>query len=199
MDTAHCFTIAPRSAAAFAVRQGQTLRITDVAGRQPGDLVAFRLDDLRMRSSPSRTRVENRSVRLTAGQALWSGSQPPEIMLTAVHDTGGPHDLLYTPCCRYALAKRFGVTDADGCLENLARELWPFGVSAAEIPDPLNLFFRVSVAADGSLAVAEADSAPGAQLDLRADMDCLVAVSTCAVPHRDRPNTGYRIEIIGRR
>lgn len=186
--------VAPRSAHAFTLRQGQTVRIVDVAGGQPGDFVAFNQHDLAERFSQSRTRVENRSCRVTTGGRLWTNAIHPRIMFTIMADTAGTHDLLYTPCCRYALEKRFGIS-GDGCLENLARSLASWGLKPLDVPDPLNLFFDVGVAPDGALAIGKHRSQPGDLIELRAEMDCLVAVSTCSVPMEGRNNSAYRLEI----
>ena len=187
--------IPPMSARAFVVRRGQTLRVIDVAGGQPGDLVAFAAEDLSVTFSQARTRVENRTVRVTAGHGLWTNAQPPAMMFTITADTGGPHDLLYTPCCRYALETRFGVT-RDGCLENLVAALAPWRVAERDVPDPLNLFFNVEVDAAGALTIGTHNSSAGSFIELRAEMDCVVAVSTCAVPVAGRENSPYRVEIL---
>jgi len=115
-------------------------------------------------------------------------------MLTITRDTHGAHDLLYPPCCRYALEKRFGIS-RDGCLENLVKALEAWGVKPHEIPDPLNLFFRVSVDDAGGMEVCEPMSKPGNSIDLQAEMDCIVAVATCSVPFPSKENSGYHIRI----
>jgi uncharacterized protein YcgI (DUF1989 family) len=189
------FRIDPRSAKAFPVLKGQVLRIIDIAGGQPGDLVAYNLEDMRERFSQARTRVENRRWRITAGHRLWSNAQPPRVMFSVTEDTAGDHDLLFSPCCRYALELRFGVS-RDGCLEHLAGALAPHGVILAEVPDPLSLFFSVTVAPDGTMAIGEHRSGPGDLLALRAEIDCLVAISTCSVPIAGRQNSGYLLEIV---
>ena len=180
------------SARAFTVSDGQTVRVVDVEGRQPGDLVAFKADDLGVKLSQARTRVESHKVAVTKGDSLWTNTFPPQVMFTITGDTYGSHDLLYPPCCRYALEKRFGVS-CDGCLENLAKALKPWNVKPGEIPDPLNLFFRVSVDDAGNMKVRESASAPGSSIDLKAEMNCIVAVSTCSVPLAAKANSGYRI------
>ena len=196
MHASEVIHIPPMSARAFTIAAGQTLRIVDVEGGQPGDLVAFRADDPSIRFSQARTRVENRKVRVTQGDILWTNAARPEVMFTITGDTCGAHDLLYTPCCRYALEKRFDVS-RDGCLENLAKALGPWGVEARAIPDPLNVFFRVCVDRAGRMEIREPVSAPGGFIELRAEMDCVVAVSTCAVPLCGKENSGYEIQICG--
>jgi uncharacterized protein len=187
--------INPMSAMAFPVLKGQILRITDVAGGQPGDLVAFGLRDTSVRFSQSRTRVENRRWRITTGARLWSGTQSPAVMFTVEEDTAGCHDLLFAPCCRYALEVRFGAS-REGCLEHLARALAPHGVPPGNVPDPLSLFFTVNVSADGAMSIGEHGSRPGDFIRLRAEMDCLAAVSTCSVPIAGRENSGYAVDIL---
>lgn len=182
------------SARAFVVRAGQTARIVDIEGQQPGDLVAFKADDLAVHLSQARTRVEARKVAVTRGDCLWSNTFPPEVMFTIIADTHGAHDLLYPPCCRYALEKRFGVS-RDGCLEHLAGALQPWGVKPHEIPDPLNLFFRVSVNEVGGMTVEKPSSKPGSLIEVKAGMDCIVAVAACSVPFPSKKNSGYRIEV----
>ena len=195
MDMCQEIMVPPMSAKAFSVSSGQTVRIVDTVGRQPGDLVAFKSGDVAVKFSQARTRVENRRVTVTRGDNLWTNTFPPEVMFTIVRDTYGAHDLLYPPCCRYALEKRFGVS-RDGCLENLVKALTAWGVKPHEVPDPLNLFFRVEVDKAGHMAIREPDSAPGSAIELQARMDCVVAVAACAVPCRGRDNSGYVVRIV---
>jgi uncharacterized protein YcgI (DUF1989 family) len=108
------FMIPSMSAESFIVKKGETIRITDVEGKQPGDLVSFNLEDTSERFSQARTRVENRKSRVTENDTLWTNANPPRVMFTITRDTCGTHDLLYTPCCRYALATRFGVRARKG-------------------------------------------------------------------------------------
>jgi uncharacterized protein YcgI (DUF1989 family) len=186
--------VPPCSGLAVELAAGQVLRITDTAGGQPGDLVAFRRDRLAAKLSQARTRVENGRVAITIGHRLWTNQFPPEALLEIVEDTAGPHDLLFTPCCRYALVKRFGV-DRDGCLEHLAQALAPWQIAPHEVPDPLNLFFRVAVDDAGAMRVSPPASAPGSVIALRAEVPCLVAIATCAVPFAGRAPSGYQLQV----
>jgi len=194
MSATREFPVHAKSAVAFPVEAGEVLRIIDEEGGQPGDLVAFSAGDPKVALSQARTRVENRSVRVTTGHGLWTNTLPPRAMLTITADTCGVHDLLYTPCCRYALQTRFA-TSGDGCYEHLAAALAEAGLRNVAVPDPLSLFFRVDVGPDGALAIGEPPSHPGDYIELRAEMDCIVAVSTCAVPLPGRRHSGYLIRV----
>jgi uncharacterized protein YcgI (DUF1989 family) len=194
MKSEQVFMIPPRSAKCFVVKKDETIRITDINGKQPGDLVAFNLEDLSERFSQARTRVENRKSRVTENDTLWTNDNPPRVIFTITGDTYGAHDLLYTPCCRYALTKRFGV-DRDGCLENLAKAVEDWGIEEREIPTPLNIFFNVEAHPSGEIVIGEQTSAPGDYLELRAEMDSLVAISTCSAPSAKGEHAPYKIEI----
>ncbi len=194
MNICHEVIVPPMSAIAFSVGSGQTVRIVDIRGEQPGDFVAFKSSDLAVKLSQARTRVENHKVAVTQGDSLWTNTFPPEVMFTISSDTHGTHDLLYPPCCRYALEKRFGVS-RNGCLENLTKALRAWGVKPHEIPEPLNLFFRVSVDRAGSMELCKPTSKPGSSIDLKAKLDCIVAVATCSTPFPPKDNSEYLIEI----
>jgi len=187
--------IPPMSAQAFPVKAGQMLRITDVDGRQPGDFVAFSTSDLSVKFSQARTRVENGAVAITQGAALWTNTFPPKVMFTIAADMHGGHDLLYPPCCRFAFEKRFGLS-RDGCLEHLARALEPWNVLPHQIPDPLNLFFNVAVDGYGRMSVLEPSSLPGSTIVLKAEMDAVVAISTCSVSNPAKANSEYQVQIL---
>ena len=156
MNVSQSAIVPPMSAKAFSVSTGQTVRVIDIDGRQPGDFVAFKADDFAVSVSQARSRVENQRVTVTQGHSLWTNRFPPEIIFTIVQDTHGAHDLLYTPCCRYALETRFGVS-RDGCLEQLVKALEPWGVKPHEVPDPLNLFFDVAVDDVGGMEIRRPD------------------------------------------
>ena len=197
MNVSQSAIVPPMSAKAFSVSTGQTVRVIDIDGRQPGDFVAFKADDFAVSVSQARSRVENQRVTVTQGHSLWTNRFPPEIIFTIVQDTHGAHDLLYTPCCRYALETRFGVS-RDGCLEQLVKALEPWGVKPHEVPDPLNLFFDVAVDGVGGMEIRRPASIPGSSIELKASMDCVVAISTCSVSSPDRENSEYQIEILDR-
>ena len=194
MNASREIIVPPKSGRAFTVEAGQGVRITDTSGRQPGDLVAFSTADPGVKLSQARTRVENGRVAVTEGDSLWTNSFPPEVMLSVTADDFGAHDLLYPPCCRYALEKRFGLS-GDGCLENLVAALAPWDIEPRQVPGPVNLFFRVSVDQAGGMAVEVPGSRAGCSIELVAGMDCIVAVSTCAVPFAGTEPSEYHIQV----
>lgn len=171
--------IGPASALAFTIDQGQSLKVVDVQGQQVGDFVAFNTHNHMERFSSGRTRSENGKIRISAGDKLFSNDC--HVMFTITRDTCGVHDLLYPPCCRWVFENRYRIPPHDGCLENLCRALSSWRIDRLDIPDPFNIFEHSSVDADGKLSILEPLSRAGSFIELRAEMDCLVGLSACAV------------------
>jgi uncharacterized protein YcgI (DUF1989 family) len=56
----------------------------------------------------------------------------------------------------------------------------PFGISGGDLPDSMDLFMNYPYDCDlGSFSIKEPISRPGDYVQLRAEQDCLVAVSNC--------------------
>jgi uncharacterized protein len=170
--------IPPKSAHALLVRAGEILKVSDVRGSQVADFVCLSSEESAEYFSQARTRVNNWTTRLTVGHVLFSNRNQP--MFRIAEDTVGVHDILFSPCSAYVYEHIYGVGPRDGCYENLARALQGFGISIDQVPDPFNIFMNTGIDEDYSLVIRRALSAPGDYVNLRAEMDCVVAVSACA-------------------
>lgn len=171
--------IAPRSGTAFALRQGQTLRVIDPQGSQVSDLLAFAADDVREALSNGRTFDYEETLRLTTGNRLWSNRS--RIMLAIVEDTVGTHDFLLTPCSEATFRHFYPEHPVHrGCFGNLAAALAPFGVTPDAIPCAFNVFMNVPVAPDGAVRVDPPVSKAGDFIRLRAEMDLVIGLTACS-------------------
>lgn len=172
--------IAPRSAAAFVLGAGATLCVIDLEGGQVADLVAFAADDPRETLSNGRTFDYEETMRLSAGNRLWSNRSRP--LLTIVHDDVGVHDFLLTPCSRDTWRICYGGAhdDVPGCFGNLVPALAPYGVAADAIPTSFNIWMRVEPAANGRLRVLPPVSRAGDRLVLRAEERLIVGLTACS-------------------
>jgi uncharacterized protein YcgI (DUF1989 family) len=151
--------------------------VSDIEGRQVADLVAFNAHDTAEHLSQGFTRANNDKAGLLVGDRLFSNLN--NVMLTVVEDTVGVHDLLFPPCSRYLYEHVFGVQDKTGCREHLTEALEPFGIGFAQVTDPFNVFMNTGID-DGRMVIYEPHSRAGDHIDLRAEMDLIVAVSSCA-------------------
>jgi len=67
-----------------------------------------------------------------------------------------------------------------GCWENLTEALKPWNIPPYDIPSPFNLFQTVTIdPRTGLMLNTTIRPKPGTYMDLRAEMHCLVAISSC--------------------
>ena len=170
--------IAPKSAHALRLARGDVLRVTDVDGSQVADLVAFNADAPDEHFSQGYTRANNDKAGVVVGDHLYSNVNTP--MLTIVADTVGVHDMLFPPCSAFLYRHVFGVEGKTGCREHLTAALEPYGIGFARVTDPFNVFMNTSIDEAGRMLIHPPRSSAGDHLDLRAEMDLIVAVSACA-------------------
>jgi len=156
---------------------GSLLRITDIEGRQVGDLVLFRAEDHTNRFSPANTRKMNGSLFISTGATLWSSHFDRLAVLE--EDTVGRHDLMASACTWYDYPIRFGVEGHRSCLGNFVEALSPFGIEEPGIPDPMNVFMAMDVAPTGEVTILESPSTAGDHLDVRLLEECVVGLSAC--------------------
>ena len=171
--------IAPRSGTAFTLERGQVLKVIDPEGTQVSDLIAFAADDVRETLSNGRTFDYEETLRMGAGNCLWSNRS--EVMLRIVEDTVGTHDFLLTPCSEATFRHFYPEQPVHrGCFGNLAEALTPFGIEPDQIPCAFNVFMNVPVAPDGKLRVDPPVSKPGDYIRLRAEMDLIIGLTACS-------------------
>lgn len=177
--------IPPSSGVAFRLRTGQRLQVIDPEGEQVSDLLTFADTpdglDVGEWLSSGRTFDYEETIRLTAGNRLWSNRS--RVMLTITEDTCGVHDFLLTPCSPEMYRLLYGLPEDHehpSCLVNLARSLGPYGVDRDRVPTTFNVFMNVPVRPDGSLSVEPPVSRPGDAVTFRAEMDLIVGLTACA-------------------
>ena len=112
------------------------------------------------------------------GDALLSNHRRP--ILTVTKDTsGGIHDTLIAACDRYRYIGLGAGEHHDNCTDNLAAALAELGLTPPETPSPLNLFMNIPWTTEGGLSFDPPVSTPGSFVELRAEMDVVIAFSAC--------------------
>ena len=187
--------IAPKSGAALVVRAGETLRVTDLEGHQVADFVCLNEHDHAERFSAAKIRLNVFKTRISTGDRLFSNRSG--VMFTIGKDTVGVHDLLFASCKRWLYANVFDRPGNTGCLEILRDALAPYGIAEDALPDPFNLFMHTTVDAENNLAIELPESNAGDYVELTAEMDCLVAVTSC--PDECSECNGGRTTTVGLR
>src|SRR4051794_154677 len=186
-------TIPPNSGMAFEVARGRHLR---VSGTTIADFVAFNRHDLRERFDQARTKTYNSKIWISTGDVLMTKANNPLLRIVADMYAGqGTHDLQKGMCSGRRFQRAAGegrlaeyynrpLRPEDlpdhGCWENLSRALAPYGVPPEDVPRPFNLFQTLEITpATGRMSNTSIRPRPGTYIELRAEMDALVAISAC--------------------
>jgi len=172
------FTIPAGRGRAARLSQGQSIQIVNTHGAQVVDTWAFSTEDPREFMSMEHIRPTLTRIFPHAGDDLVSNRRRP-ILHFAEDTSPGVHDTLMAACddYRYGL---LGCTEYhDNCTDNLFAALRNVGFPVTECPSPLNLWMNIPVDGAGGTTWGVPASKPGDHVVLRAEMDCVVAMSCC--------------------
>jgi uncharacterized protein len=181
-------TIPARGEWSGPVRAGQVLRIVDLEGQQAVDFLCYSAADPSERYNAADSLKLAGSLFLTTGHGLYSDMG--RRLFTLVADTCGRHDTIGGCCSAESNRLRYGVEGTPNCRDNFLRALARLGLGKKDIVANVNFFMNVPVGPDGALAIVDGLSRPGDYVDLRAEVDVLVALSNC--PQIYNPCNGGR-------
>jgi uncharacterized protein len=190
--------IPAREGRSARVPAGRSFRVIDREGGQVGDLFAFSAADPTEFHSAEHTRAFVSRLFPRVGEPFVTNRRRP-ILTFEADDSPGVHDMLCAACDpeRY---EGLGVKGWHAsCEENLRTAMRALGHDHVEVPQPINLFMNIPVAADGSLGWEPAPTRPGDSVRLRAEIDCIVVVSACPqdiVPINGGNPTSLAIEVL---
>ena len=195
-------TIQARGHLALQVDRGQHLRVIDVEGQQPLDLIALDRVDPTEKLSMAMTRQITARWNLAVGMSMFSSLARP--MLTVISETVGIHNLAGGCCNRFANVARFG-PEANGpnCYDNFVAAAAELGLGPqhVQLDMVLNAFMKWTYRDDGRRIYDRTASKAGDHIEMRAEMDLLVAISNCP---QERGNvtgpsgpTALRVVVLG--
>ncbi len=177
-ETTDTFTIPARRGRAVRLNRGQAIKIINTHGQQVVDTWCFNAEDPKEFMSMEHIRPTIGRIFARKGDHLVTNRRRP--ILHFEEDTSkGVHDTLIAACddYRYGL---LGCTEYhDNCTDNLFAAMRQIGLTAPECPSPLNLWMNIPVDAEGNTDWGEPVSKPGDYVVLRAELDCVVAMSAC--------------------
>lgn len=170
-------TIPARKGKATRLVKGQAIKVINIYGQQVVDTWAFNADNFKEFMSMEHTRTCLSRIVPLVGDALFTNRRRP--ILTLIEDTSpGIHDTLIAACDLYRY-ELLGAPDHDNCTDNLYVSMAELGLKPPEVPCPLNLFMNTPVSDGMNIEWLPTASKPGDYVILRAEMDCIVAFSTC--------------------
>jgi hypothetical protein len=185
-------------ARAFIVNKGQIFRLMQVEEKQVADVIFFNANDYR--------------ETFHAGHSIWLNciekvgnikritklySKPPKenLMAVVIDDPVGVHfPYIGTRCSRliYKLRDNVDAPPHRTCQDNLAEAIAPYGLGPDDVPDVFNVWMNVDIDENGCFIIKPPVAGPGDYIDIRAEMDLLVAVSAC--PSDIAPVNDFRIK-----
>jgi uncharacterized protein YcgI (DUF1989 family) len=167
-----------RAGRAVRLARGQSLRIVNTHGQQVVDSWAFNADDLAEFMSMEHLRQVLSRIIPRPGDPLVTNHRRP--ILTLVEDTSpGIHDTLLAACDRWRYQNLGCQGHHDNCRDNLFAALVALGLTPPECPSPLNLWMNTPVVDGVGIDWRPPVSRPGDHVVLRAELDCIVAMSAC--------------------
>lgn len=173
------------------IRQGQTLRITDLEGNQAVDTLFYDAAGVRFRYDATETIRCQGNIYLTTGSVLRCNQSQPLLTITA--DTCGRHDSLGGSCSaesntvRYSHDRKFMHNCRDSFLLGLRQAPVPMGIR--DLSPNINFFMNVPVTPEGGLEFADGISGPGRYVEMVAERDVFCLISNC--PQLNNPCNGY--------
>jgi hypothetical protein len=191
----------PGSHWSFVLRRGLSLRITDREGGANVSALFYNADDRIERYNMADTLKAQHTARLTAGHVCYSDMG--RVLVSITTDTCGWHDAVcgvsdaalvmekYGPGRYQELRNDFHRNGRDSFLVELGKH----GLGARDIVANVNFFSKVVADAEGVLSFVPGNSRPGDHVDLRAEMNVLMVLSSC--PHPLDPDTHWRPRRVG--
>lgn len=172
------YQVPARCGRAVRLKKGQTIRIINTHGSQVCDTWVFSADNLNEFMSWEHGRAWIGGLVPKVGDPLITNRRRP--IMTLLEDTSpGVHDTLIAACDVYRYMT-LGVTDYhDNCADNLRLAMKAIKMEVAEVPQPLNLWMNIPVSERMNIDWCLPVSKPGDYVDLKAEMECVVAMSAC--------------------
>ncbi|MCI0506266.1 MAG: urea carboxylase-associated family protein [Gammaproteobacteria bacterium] len=173
------------------MRRGTSLRLIDEEGGANIGMLFYNLDNLLERYNAPDTLKCQHTFKLTKGNCLYSDMG--RIFCSIVEDTAGWHETVCGNLNRAMVNKKWGEHSyqdyRNGWYQNghdsFLVELAKYGLGIEDMAANLNLFSKVEVDKEGSLRYVQNNSNAGDYVELRFEMDTLVALHTCPHPLND--------------
>lgn len=178
---------------AVELRRGQHLRITTPHGRQAADFFAFNAHNTGEWLSPPHSWVTTFSVKPRQGDTLISRYRRPMVRISE-DGAKGMHDMMIAACDQFRY-EFFGHKGPHAsCADNLETAMRRLGYALPVVPQPVNFFTNTLITPEGKLTSPPNAVAPGAFVEVQAEMDLIAVVSSCPF---DLPIDGWTINAAG--
>jgi urea carboxylase-associated protein 2 len=169
------------------IRRGEGLRLLNTSGTEGVSLFAWNAADTAERYNSADTVKLQWTSELRKGRVLFSDMG--RVMLSIIEDTSGAHDTIVGGSTPASNARNFGDASLRSTRENLLLAAAKHGLGARDLAPVITFFAPVGVTGETAAWREGATVRAGEFVDLRAEMDLIVAVSNC--PHPLSPATTF--------
>jgi uncharacterized protein YcgI (DUF1989 family) len=160
----------------WTVKRGQEVRIVAVDGPQAADVIAWNADDPRESLSSWLTRHVSGNFGLAS--LVYSKLPAGRPMFRVLTDRPGLLWLSPGRCNRLKY-ESLGKPGHANCQDILAATIAPYGMSAFDVPEVLNVFMNPQLHEDGGYEFLASPVKAGDYFAMRAEMDVVMAASAC--------------------
>ena len=185
--------LAPGGDSSRVLPRGAAVRLTDVEGDACANLLLYNAAHPLERLNVADTVKVQWQAYLRVGSLLLSDMG--RVLATVVADTSGRHDTLCGASNRARNAAKYGGGGVHGdhpnARDRFAVALAKHGLDRRDVVPNVNFFKGATVAADGGLGFDDRVVAPGAYVELRAELPLIVLVAN--TPHVLDPRPAYTV------
>ncbi len=165
--------------ATVRLRRGEALRIVDDSGRCSVALIGWHEEDTSERINCADTVKVQWSAALSKGRVLLSDMG--RVLLSLVEDSSAAHDVMVGGSTPASTRAAYGATTRN-TQENFVAAAAKIGLGVRDIPPCVTFFAPVSLDENGRFLWVSGRKRPGDFVDLRAEMNLVLALSNCAHP-----------------
>jgi urea carboxylase-associated protein 2 len=166
------------------LKSGETLRIVNDSGRASVSALFWNARDTSERFNPGDTVKVQWTARIGGGRLLLSDMG--RVLAAVTGDTSGFHDCLTGGSTPGSNLRKYGGAVHRNSHDNFLLAAGKHGLAPRDVGSCITFFAPVVTEPDGRLRWQEARK-PGQHVDLRVEMDVIVALSNC--PHPLDPET----------
>jgi urea carboxylase-associated protein 2 len=168
------------------IRRGEALRIVNSSATPGVSLFAWNAHETSERYNSADTVKIQWTSDMRKGRVLFSDMG--RVLLSIIEDTCCAHDTIVGGSTPASNARKYGDAGLRSTAENMLLAAGKHGLGARDLAPLITFFAPVSIM-DGRPTWRAGVLAPGDFVDLRAELDLLVAVSNC--PHPLAPDTTF--------
>ena len=171
----------------FRIPVGRSFRIENTSGTAGVSLFAWNAEDPSERYNSADTVKIQWTAELRKGRVLFSDMG--RVLFSIIEDTTGAHDTIVGGSTPASNARKYGSDALRSTRENMLLAAAKHGLGQRDLAPVITFFAPVVVEADGGLGWRDGAVKAGDFVDLRAELDLIVAVSNC--PHPLAPDTRF--------